>query len=333
MKKFFVAAVLLAATGPVTAASAAFSVTPVGELDGAPSLISALGFSNPTNVDYVGATGQAGLFSNLTILGAQGTSMSLAGGIMMTSGSVVDLPALSDTGWYSNVTEGDPGSKAIKKIIPSTGSSRGGAGSHDANELAFRFDAPVNGSNAKATAMTVRFVYASEEFPEWSGTIFSDGFAFYMKNSASISGSGLGDNYATFPTGEPVSLLTTAVNSNLLPNGDYGNDGFGAAQFGAPHIATLPYDGFTRVLEFTVPLDPEDNRVTIGISDTGDQVYDSAVFIAPIEFHFGTAPPVGARLAAQSLAYVPMPVPEPNEWIMLLAGLGLVTWGVRRRSA
>jgi len=330
MKNLFLTTALLAASLPVGAASA-FSVSPVNEIGGGPSLIGALGIASPTNIDYVGATGQAGIFSNLTIAGAQGTSMSMGGGVMMTSGSVIDLPTLSDTGWYSNITEGDAGSKAVKKIIPSTGGSRGGAGSHDANELSFRFDAPLNGANVAATAMTVRFVYASEEFPEWSGTIFSDGFAFYVKNSASGLASGLGINYATFPTGEPVSLLTTNVNAYLLPNGPWGYDGFGGSNPGAPQIVPLPYDGLTRVIEFTVPLDPQDNRVTIGISDTGDQIYDSAVFIAPVEFHFGTSPAAGARLAAQSLAYVPMPVPEPHEWMLLLAGLGMVTAAARRK--
>ena len=320
----------LALAGVVAAlplAAEAFEVTSLTEAGGGAAIASALGFGSVDNLDYTGATGQAGLFFNLVIAGARGTSMSLAAGVMMTSGSVLDLPAVNDSGSYSNLTEGDPGSKSVKKIVPSTTSSRGGAGTHDANEIAFRFDAPVNAAGTAAKAMTVRFVYASEEFPEWAGTIFSDGFAFNLKNG--FTGSGLGTNYATFPTGEPVSLLTTAVNSNLLPNGSFGLNGPGAA----PQIVALPYDGFTRVLEFTAPLDARDNRVTIGISDTGDQIYDSAVFIAPAVFHFDDAE-LGARLAAQSIGYVPVQaVPEPFEWTLMLAGLGMLSLRVRRQRS
>lgn len=325
MFKTLLGTVALAAATSVAAAG--FSVTPLSESTGGPSIATALGFGGAGHIEYTGATGQAGLFSGLTLLGAQGTSMSLAAGVMLTSGSVLDLPAVNDSGWYSNATEGDPGSKAVKKIVPSTTSSRGGAGTHDANELAFRFDAPVNGAGVAASAMTVRFVYASEEFPEWSGTIFSDGFAFYVKSGATASG--LGTNYATFPTGEPVSLLTQAVNSNLLPNGVWGLNGMPGPFL--PQIASLPYDGFTRVLEFTAPIDEFDNRVTIAVSDTGDQIYDSAVFIAPVVFHFEPVA-LGARLAPQSAGYLAMqPVPEPAGWALMLGGLGVVAAVARRR--
>lgn len=36
-------------------------------------------------------------------------------------------------------------------------------------------------------------------------------------------------------------------------------------------------------------------------------------------------------LAAQSLAYVPMPVPEPRAWLLLAVGLGIVGTAVCRR--
>lgn len=318
-----IAATLLAilASGP----AAAFTVVPMTDPTGA-TILDALGFSGASHVDYRGVTGsfnaQAGLFSDLRLQGKDGTELAMSAGVIMTSGSAVGIPSTNTVGWYSNVTDSGA-SAAIGNITAGFGggSKRGKdqLDSFDANELSFRFDAP-----AAARGISMRFIYASEEYPEFAGTMFADGFAVEVN----------GSNYALLQDGTPVSLLTPEANIHFLPNGDHGFPG-------APQITALEYDGFTRILELRAPLDPgAENRITIAISDTGDQIYDSAVFLERVRFLEDpdlVDPGKGGfrHVKLSDDRYVEFevhsaPVPEPETWATMLLGLGLLAR--RRRS-
>jgi hypothetical protein len=120
----------------------------------------------------------------------------------------------------------------------------------------------------------MEFVYASEEFPEWSGTQFADGFVFFVDNI----------NYAALADGRPVSLLRQEDNIHFMTNGD-------PVDPTVPAVAELEYDGLTRVLELTAPLTAGvRNHITIAVGDTGDEIYDSAVFLSSLRFLAGTTP-------------------------------------------
>jgi hypothetical protein len=222
---------------------------------------------------YVGLTdagAQAGLYSSLVLRGAEGTSQTLGSGIMLTSGLATGLPSQNEIGWYSNVT-GTGGNNYFRDFPAQTGTSRHGGRlqEHDENAITFELWVPegVNG-------LTADFVYASEEFPEWSGTQYADGFAFFVNNV----------NYARLADGRPVSLLSETDNIHFMTNGD-------SMDPSVPSVADVEYDGLSRVLELTARLEPgRYNEITIVVADTGDEIYDSAVFLSSLRFLEGESP-------------------------------------------
>jgi hypothetical protein len=267
---------------------------------------------DPARVEYVGAVdngqAQAGLFDQLVLHGQNDTLLTLGPGVVLTSGLITGLPTSNTSGSYSNVTN-TGGNNYFRDFPAQTGSSRHGGrlDENDENSLVFDYDVPAN-----AQGLTIQFVYASEEYPEWSGSQFADGFALFVD----------GVNYATLPDGRPVSLLRQDDNIHFMTNGD-------AFDPTVPAVADVEYDGLTRVLELTAPLTPGQRQtITIVVGDTGDEIYDSAVFLSSFQLLTGNSPLPGAdhgvRLRHKSgeddvFEEHDTSVPEPSALMMVLA--------------
>jgi hypothetical protein len=273
------AMLLLLLTASVVAAETTF--TPMLDPTGTPLLEGLLVGSgidledvDPDRIEYIGAVdngqAQAGLFDQLILRGANSTSLTLGPGVVLTSGLITGLPTTNTAGAYSNIT-GTGGNNYFRDFPAQTGSSRHGGrlDERDENSLIFDLDVPND-----VQGITLDFVYASEEFPEWSGTQFADGFVFMV-----------GDvNYAKLPDGRPVSLLRQEDNIHFMTNGD-------AYDPTIPAVADVEYDGLTRVLQLIAPLSAGNrNKITIAVGDTGDEIYDSAVFLSSIRLITGDAP-------------------------------------------
>lgn len=258
----------LAEIAPSTDNSGASLVTRLFEGSG---LATSAVHANTTH--FVGQTtggSQSGLLDGLTLSGANGTSQTMGAGIVLTSGLVNALPSSNTTGSYSNVTS-TGGNNYFRDFPATTGQTRhsGRLQEHDENSLTFDIDVP-----AGVVGVRVEFVYASEEFPEWSGTAYADGFAFIVDDV----------NYARLPDGRPVSLLAEGDNVHFMFNGD-------SFDPSVPMVVPMEYDGITRVLELTAPLRPGHRQtVTLVVADTGDEIYDSAVFVRSFQFITGEAP-------------------------------------------
>lgn len=138
-----------------------------------------------------------------------------------------------------------------------------------------------------ADTLRFRYVFGSEEYPEYACTNFNDVFGFF------ISGPGIngpfennGINIALIPgTGQNVSI------NNLHPqngggcppvNEQYYNNNNG--------MSTLPvYDGFTDVFTAQAVVTPcEVYTIKLLISDVGDPVFDTGVFLEAKSFGTGS---------------------------------------------
>ncbi|HKK98324.1 MAG TPA: Hint domain-containing protein [Marivita sp.] len=108
--------------------------------------------------------------------------------------------------------------------------------------------------------MTMRFVFSSEEFPEFTNSVFQDFVGVWINGQQVSIQAGNGDI-------DPANLNTTE-NINLFQ--DNTGDDFNTEM-----------DGFTVSLTLTMQVNPgEVNSIRIGIADVGDSQYDSNLLIA-----------------------------------------------------
>lgn len=107
--------------------------------------------------------------------------------------------------------------------------------------------------------LTISFVFASEEYPEFAGSIFNDAVGIW------INGQVVTSPVVNFTQ---INSINQSANSTLFVNntGDAYN---------------TEMDGFTVTLSLLIPVNPGVvNTLTIGIADVADASYDSAVLIA-----------------------------------------------------
>ena len=144
--------------------------------------------------------------------------------------------------------------------------------------------------------VTFRYVFASEEYCEFVGSIFNDVFGFF------ISGPGIEGTFSN--ASENVALIPgtddyVSINSvNHINNPDFYNrnelfeDAFNCeiAHEPSPFLTTFQYDGFTEILTAVLKLRPcETYHIRLVVSDVGDNFYDSAVFLEAESFNIGGA--------------------------------------------
>lgn len=106
--------------------------------------------------------------------------------------------------------------------------------------------------------MTLQFVFASEEFPEYTGSIFNDAVGIWVNGQP-----------ATITVGDGTTSVDNVHNSqNLLisnANDDYNTE----------------MDGFTVTMSVKMTVIPgQVNSIRIGIADVADTTYDSTLLIA-----------------------------------------------------
>lgn len=120
---------------------------------------------------------------------------------------------------------------------------------------------------AVGNVMTMQFVFASEEYPEFVNSIYQDFVGVW------INGSGV-----PFTASDQVELsigdgdtdpgnINNADNQNLYL--DNTSDAYNTEM-----------DGVTITLKLTIPVSPGTNSIRIGIADVGDNSYDSSLLIA-----------------------------------------------------
>ncbi len=175
--------------------------------------------------------------------------LGIGSGLLITSGG---MPATTNTaGWFS-VDNGMPGDADLNAIVQTVFPTTG----YDATTISFDFwvdDPTVHGISFNA-------VFGSDEYPEWVDTIFVDIGAVIVN----------GVNTALFDplnAHTPLSIIGSNLSANYFINNTDG------------HLP-IEYDGITNTLNISAPVHQGLNTIKIGISDTGDHIYDSGLFLS-----------------------------------------------------
>lgn len=147
-----------------------------------------------------------------------------------------------------------------------TSSSRGENGNDDFDALAGAptFDASYLNIDFIPTGdtLTLQFVFASDEYPEYSDSIYNDAVGVWINgNLVPIE---IGAASGT------TSVGTVNQNNNINLYNDNTNDAYNTEM-----------DGFTVTMTLTIPVYPGYvNSIQIGIADVSDDRYDSSILIA-----------------------------------------------------
>lgn len=183
------------------------------------------------------------------------TELGIGTGLFLTSGDA-DPPRTNTESGYGLTL--DP-SESDTDLANSVNAAFSDAGEiQDATVLEFQFSV----TDPALTSIQFDLVFASDEFPEFSNSNFVDIAGVYVN----------GKNYALFnnQVNQPLSILDT----NLAAGNFRDNEN--------SHIS-LEYDGISNLLRIIAPVKSGVNTMKIAIADTGDQIYDSGLFIGNVQ--------------------------------------------------
>jgi gliding motility-associated-like protein len=135
---------------------------------------------------------------------------------------------------------------------------------------------------ASCDTIGIRFVFGSEEYPEFTCNQYNDAFGFFIDGPGYTGPT----NIALIPgTTTPITINTVHDGSNGSPyfpcpaiNANYYvNNGDGTTPAANPSVQ---YDGFTTVIDVRTWVQPCDTyRISFRIADGFDDVWDSGIFI------------------------------------------------------
>ena len=206
------------------------------------------------NITFNGSPEQIGSFNG------QNSNIGIGEGVVLASGDVIvtvgpnDIGSATEGGGNFGATDPD-----LEQLIP-------GFGLNDAAVLEFDFI-------AAGDSVSFRYVWGSEEYPEFVNSSFNDVFGFFLSGPG-ISGpySLNAINIALVPgTTLPVTIDNVNIGVNSQFYVDNTNGGANATQL----------DAFTTVLtaEAGGLQCGETYHIKIALADAGDSSYDSAVFL------------------------------------------------------
>lgn len=215
-----------------------------------------------SNVVYTGDANAIGRFQT----GATPTNLGIGTGIIMSTGYVngfggQPLLGTAVSNFVSSPTAGNSDAN-LQALIP-------GYTINDATKIEFDF-IPVSDT------VSFRYVFASEEYPEWVGSSFNDVFGFFISGPNPAGGNYTSVNIAKIPgTNLPVSIDNINDGSYAIYYVD--NEGLNGQ--------TIVYDGFTTVLTAWAVVTPcQTYHIKLAVGDAGDQAFDSGVFLEANSF-------------------------------------------------
>lgn len=234
----------------ITKSNAQLSITP-GVTPA--QLVNALlgGGLNVSNITLNCPSNAYGTFAN-----GNTTNIGLNNGILLTTGSAVNAIGpdnSTSSGTCNGTSSSDPQLTALEPLA-----------TNDPCILEFDMIPSCN-------TLQIRFVFGSEEYPEFVNGGFNDAFGFFISGPGPACQAGFYNNtdVATLPDN---TTIVSIDNVNNISNSAYYVDNTGGA--------TIQYDGFTTVLTRSVTLCPcQSYHFKLAIADAGDCNYDSGVFV------------------------------------------------------
>lgn len=197
---------------------------------------------------YTGDTRASAIYSNGDAI-APGATPADTGIILSTGQASAFTNSSGQANQSSNTTTASNGPNGD----PTFNAAAGGVQTYDASYLDVTF---VPDSNT----MTLQFVFASEEYPEYQDSVFQDFVGVWVNGQMVDLEFGNGDT-------DPGNV-NSGNNSNLYldnSNSDYNTE----------------MDGLTVTMTLTMQVDPGvENTIRIGIADVSDGSYDSNLLIA-----------------------------------------------------
>jgi len=223
-----------------------------------------------SNITYSGVANSFGTFTT----GTTPTNLGLTSGIIISSGAVSG--ASGNVSSFASTTNGTGSDLQLDGIASNT--------VFDAAVLEFDF-IPLSDT------VMFRYVFGSEEYPEFVGDSYNDAFGFFISgpNPFSTINPYVNKNIAIIPG----SILPVTINNvNDANFSQYYVDN----QF--PANVNIAYDGMTTVLTALTAVVPcQTYHIKIAIGDVYDAIYDSGVFLEANSF---SSPGMNAELHFES---------------------------------
>lgn len=209
-----------------------------------------------SNISFTGDPVMLGSFNGIN------SNIGLKNGIIMSTGNIYDA-----VGPNNSPSSGEDLKKA--GYTPLQNLLGPDATTQDAAILKFDF-------YCERDIVQFKYVFASEEYPEYVGTKYNDVFAFF------IQGPGIPGikNIARIPGSNNIPVAINNVNQNSFQS-FFRNNGNGILG-GGPSVQ---FDGFTTpfIAEATV-IPCQKYTIILAISDVSDGLYDSGVFLEAQSF-------------------------------------------------
>jgi hypothetical protein len=253
---------------------AQLTVNTTGTASGLVNAIAAGGIA-VSNISYTGTQTQSGTF-----LCTNNCNIGISGGIILTSG-LADIAATPNTGTGQGADVGMLGDPDLATLTTAT--------TYDACVLEFDFI-------AISDTAVFNYIFASDEYSDYVNSTFNDVFGFF------ISGPGISglQNIALVP-GTSIPIAINNVNNGnapdgIIPSGPCSNCAYFSDNTNVAGVYpyTTAYDGMTTILTATAAnIQPgQTYHLKLGITDVGDHVFDSGVFLEAGSFRIAGPPAI-----------------------------------------
>ncbi len=205
-------------------------------------------------IDFFGTSGDG---TSISLYDGGKPEINIGSGILLTSGNAAPNDTNTQSGYGAFLTyDAEPSAPDLSEVATAAFPDSGEL--QDINILEFDFtvtDPFIHG---------IRFdlVFGSDEYPEFSDSSYVDVAAVFLN----------GNNIALFnnDASQPLSVIGT--------NLDVGN-----FQDNTDGSIPIEYDGLSNTLTIFGTTQPGVNTLRIAIADTGDQNYDSGLFLANLQ--------------------------------------------------